>query len=537
MGSILGFRAGWVIALGASVGLRPKPWRNPPCRSLRHPLINLQDSAYSGVIAMRSQLDLAILEVAKNGIGQYLCAALRLVLCCLCIPIFPAWAQGPGGAGGPGGQAGAPAFSDPKFRDRMWEAGGPRLSELHQGKLVLGVKIVGNRSVSEHKVLSHMQTRKDRYYDDKQLQLDIHELYRTELFTKISADFVEYPEGVVVQLTVAERPTVTAVIFHGNTRLENKMLEKHCGIAVGDPANPYSVDMARQRLLDLYHEKGMNQAAVEIVEGATAGDRRVYFEISEGPVERVWSINFVGNTLFTDAELKTKIGSRDARGGITTYIGNVASQLKIEDDARALVAVYRSLGYFKARADYRISYYPGGDFLDLTFVIDEGQQFIVREVSVVGNRFQPFTNEVLLAAMELKPGEPFNLGKMNRDQRRIRNDFYGREGFVFVDIVPQPVFLEEPGMLDLVYKINEGDRYRAGEINVHIDGDSSHTRHRVVLNMLGIREGQYIDLQELENSERRLKFSQIFETNPTMGEPPSIRVRRPDEDFQEGGYY
>ncbi|MEZ6135620.1 MAG: POTRA domain-containing protein [Pirellulaceae bacterium] len=442
-------------------------------------------------------------------------------------------AQGPGG---PGGQPGAPAFSDPNFRDRMWESGGPRLSELHQGKLVLDVKIQGNQAVSEHKVLSHMQTRKDRYYDEKQLQLDIHELYRTDLFSLIKADFVEYSEGVVLMLEVTERPTVTDVVFHGNTRIENRMLEKHCGISKGDPVNPFSVDMARQRLLDLYHDKGMNQAAIEVVEGNTAGDRRVYFEISEGPVERVWSINFVGNVLFTDAELKTKISSRDARYGLTTYLGNVASKIKIEDDARALVAVYRSLGYFNARADYRLSYYPGGDFLDITYVIDEGQQFIVRNVSVVGNRYQPFTTEVLLSAMEMKPGEPFNLGKMNRDTRRMRNDFYGREGFVFVEIVPQPVFLEEPGMLDLVYKINEGDRYRAGEINIHIDGDSSHTRHRVIRNMMGIREGQYIDLRELENSERRLRFSQLFETNPSMGEPPSIQVRRPDEYDETGSY-
>jgi outer membrane protein insertion porin family len=468
------------------------------------------------------------------AVGQLWFAAYGAVLF-MAIDVSQAFSQG---AGGQGGQPGAPAFSEPKFRDRMWEAGGPRLSELHQGKLVLGVQIVGNQTVSEHKILSHMQTRKDRYYDDKQLQMDIHELHGTELFTKIKADFVEYQEGVVVRLTFAERPTVTEVIFHGNTRIENRMLEKHCGISVGDPVNPFSVEMAQQRLLDLYQEKGMNQASVRVVEGNKKGDRRIYFEISEGPVERVWSINFIGNTLFSDAELKIKVSSRDARGGVTPYIGNVANKLKIEDDARALVALYRSLGYFNARADYRISYYDSGNFLDLTFVIDEGQQFRVRDISVVGNRFQPFTSDVLLAAMELKSGDAFNLGRMNRDTRRIRNDFYGREGFVFVDIVPQPVFLDEPGaqgMLDLVYKINEGDRYRAGEINVHIDGDASHTRNRVVLNMLGIREGQYIDLRELENSERRLKFSQLFETNPAMGEPPSIQIRRPDESYDMGG--
>ena len=437
-----------------------------------------------------------------------------------------AGAQGPGGGGG---GAGAPAFVDPKFSDRMWEQGGPRLSGLHDGKVVLAVEITGNESISEHKILSHMQTRKDRVYDEKQLLMDLHELYRTDLFQLIEKEIVTYQDGIVVRLKFRERPTVTELIFHGNRRLNTSMLQKHTGISVGDPASTFSVEMAKQRLIDLYHEKGMNQASVKIIEGDQAGDRRVYFDISEGPVEKVWNIKFVGNTVFSDAVLQTKIRSRDARGGITMYIGNVASEQKIDDDKRALVAFYRSLGYFDARVDVFKSYYDDGEFLDLTFVVDEGRQFSLRNVTIVGNKFPAFTTDVLLASMETKPGEAFNLGKMNRDQRRIRNEFYGREGFVFVDIVPQPVFLDEPGQLDLVFKIEEGDQYRVGEINVHIDGDSGHTRHTVVLNMLGLREGQLIDLQELENSERRLKFSDIFENNPAMGEPPRIEVRPPEE--------
>ena len=434
-----------------------------------------------------------------------------------------------GGGGGPGGSA--PAFNEPKFRDRVWEMGGPRISGLHDGKMVLGVEIVGNESISRHAILSHMQTRQDRIYDDKQLLADISELYRTDLFRLITPKFIEKPEGIIVRLEVVELPTVKEVIFHGNTRLEDRMLRKHCGIEVGDPANPFSADMAKQRLLDLYHEKGLNQVAIKIIEGNRAGDRRVYFEIAEGPVERIWSINFIGNTLFSDAVLRTKIDSHDSRWGLTSYMGNVASQLKIEDDKRVLIALYRSLGYFNARVDYRKSYYDGGDFLDLTFIIDEGVQFRVREVSIVGNRYPAFTTDVLMAALELKAGEPFNLGKMSRDQRTLREDYYGREGFIYVDIVPQPVFLEEPGWLDLVYKITEGDQYRVGEINVHIRGDSSHTKHSVVRNLLGFREGQLIDLKEFENSKRRLRASSLFQTNPAMGEPPTIETRRADADY------
>lgn len=432
-------------------------------------------------------------------------------------------AQGPG-------ESGPPMFQERNFSDRVWESGGPRVNQRHNGKLVMGIEISGNETVSQHKILSHMQTRIDRVFDEKQLQLDIHDLYRTELFRHIKSEIVEHSSGVVVRLEVREQPMVTEVVFHGNTRLSDNELKKHCGIEPGDPANPFSVEMAQQRLVDLYREKGMNQAAVEVLEGNRPEQRRVVLGIYEGPVERIWAIHFVGNQLFRSDVLKSKIQSRDSWKGIKPF-SNLANKIKIEDDTQTLIELYRSLGYFQARVDYRMEYHPGGTWVDVTFFIDEGQQFRIRNISVVGNEYPPFTTEMLLDSMDLKPGDAFNHGRMSKDQRRIRNDFYGRDGFIYVDVAPQAVFLEETGWLDLVYKISEGDQYIAGDIHFHTMGDSNHTKRSVPLNLISIVPGQLIDLRELEASERRLKHSQIFETNPALGEPPRIRVRRNDMDM------
>jgi len=397
---------------------------------------------------------------------------------------------------------------------------------------VLGVEIVGNKKISQHKVLSHMQTRADRIFDEKQLQADIHELYRTELFRKIEVSKRETAQGVFVKLIISEQPLVDEVIFHGNERLDDRRLKKHCGIEKGDPVNPFSVEMARQRLVDYYRENGMNHADVQIREGHRPTDSRVYFEISEGNLERVWSIAFEGNVVFSSALLKSKIKSADARGGVTPYMMNKANLLQIEEDTQRLVAYYRSLGYFRARVSHRMDYDATGVWVYLAFVVDEGPQFNVRTISVAGNQY--FTTEQLTGSLTLKEGDAFNLGRMTRDQRTLRSEFYGREGFVFVDISPEPHFIaDEPNKLDLVYRISEGDRYKAGQINVHIDGDSSHTKHSVVTAMVGLREGRMIDLRELESSERRLKASQIFETNPSLGDAPHIEIRQPDEAMDE----
>lgn len=433
-----------------------------------------------------------------------------------------------GQPGGGGGQPALPAFDEPNFRDRVWESGGPRIKPTDGGKVIIGVEIRGNKTVSEHRILSHMQTRQDRTFDSKQLEADIRELWRTELFESIRPSTRDVEGGIVVVLEVRERPIATDVVFKGNRGLSDSMLKKHVGIQKGDPINPASLDLAKRRLIELYLENGFNQIDIQLESGKNPGERLVVFEINEGPLERIETIEFEGNTFASDELLKVRIESRDSRWGMTQYMGNKAVMTKIEADKETLAGYYRSLGFFQARVGYRCEYDETGKWMTLTFVIYEGIRFQVRNVSVIGNKYHE--SEELSQLFKLKGGEYFNEDKMMRDVRSVK-DLYGAQGFVFVDVQPEPRYLEEPGMLDIVYRIEEGDKYRAGDIRVHIEGDSSHTKHNVALNYLGrVRPGAIIDMREIQRAERRLGASGIFATQQTGGEPPRIEIKPPDQE-------
>jgi outer membrane protein insertion porin family len=163
--------------------------------------------------------------------------------------------------------------------------------------------------------------------------------------------------------------------------------------------------------------------------------------------------------------------------------------------------------------------------MNLTFVIDEGMRYKVRSVSVVGN--QKFASDDLEGMFELKEGDFFNMGTMQRDENALR-DLYGGQGHIFADIQASPRFLEQPGELNIVYQIDEGELFRVGRINIHVGGDSRHTRRDVILNRLSLHPGDIVDIREVRASERRLKSSQLFITNPAEGEPPRIVIRPPD---------
>jgi len=165
------------------------------------------------------------------------------------------------------------------------------------------------------------------------------------------------------------------------------------------------------------------------------------------------------------------------------------------------------------------------DWTFLTFVISEGPRYKVRNVSFVGNT--RFKGEFLERDLKLASGEFFNQSKMDSDLGLIR-DIYGGRGFVFADIRADPRFLEEPGQLDLVYNVTEGQRYRVGQINVRIRGEHPHTRHSTILNRLSLRPGDILDIRKLRDDERRLKSSSLFLNDPAKGEGPRIVFSKPD---------
>lgn len=430
-------------------------------------------------------------------------------------------AQGPGN-----GQNEAPAFSEPRFQDRIWEEGGPMFKNIENGQVVLSVEIEGNETISESSILTNMQTREDRIFDGQLLTRDIASLYSTDMFSTIHAYFSRTESGIHIRMVVMEKPSITELVFHGNERVNDSELRKQAGIKIGDPTSPASVQHIRTRLEELYREKGFNDVAIRVVSGDRPNDRSVMFEIHEGQLNRIWDIDIVGSEYFSESLLLTKIRSRSARYGATAYIGNVAKEDQIQADLDTLEQYYRSLGFVDAKVDVIKTFDDSGKWVNLTFVVSEGERYTVNEISVKGNKY--FEAAILTADMRLKPGEPFFETDMLRDTQLLY-DVYGSRGFTFAEITPIPIVLEN-NQINILYEIEEGDVYVASEIRVHLAGDNSYTKHAVVLRNMGyLRPGRLLDSRELKNAERMLKFSSIFEVDPLVGDPPRIEVLPVDE--------
>jgi len=391
---------------------------------------------------------------------------------------------------------------------------------------VVDVRVVGNRRTPTEKLMKYIHTRPGRAYNAEIVGEDVRRLNSSGLVDGVRPQYQDAPDGRgrIVVFEVFERATIRSVHYVGNRKIKTKTLTKEAKLKKGDPLEPFSIEEARSRLEAFYRDKGFVNARITLAEGGKATDDRVVFVINEGAKQTILWTDFEGNTIVSEARLRTKVRSKQ---GVVWLFGGELDRKKIEADKELLEEYYHGLGFFRARVGCIVEEHPVSqqrEWVTLKFVIDEGPRYSVRNLSVIGNK--RIDTPEILQVVEMEEGEPFRQDRMQRDENAIK-DRYGAVGHIFADVKPEIRFLEEPGQLDLIYQIEEGERYRVGKIDIDIAGDYPHTQITTVLNRLSLEPGDIIDIRELRDSQRRLRSSQLFKVDHQTGVVPEIAFSPP----------
>ncbi len=410
-------------------------------------------------------------------------------------------------------------------------AGTPaRAEKLPEGPIA-EIRFEGLTSISENRMRLKLLSRVGRPIDYNVVDADLKSLHKTHYFADDLKYFSEYTpdrQGVTLTFQLHEMPVIRHVEFRGRKNLSIKDLEATTNIKVGARADATKAQAAKSQIRNLYEEKGYELAEVELIEGGKPDDRRVIFQIFEGPKVKLNRISFEGNTVFSSAHLRTKISSRTP---ILSFGGGF-HQDDVDQDTRKLIDFYQSIGYMEAKVDAVTRL--GADVGDrrVTFVISEGPQYKVRNVEFHGN--ERLTTAALKAGMAMKPGQPYLDSVREVDQKALR-DRYAALGCVDVEIQETRKW-GGPAVLDVTYDIKEGDLYQIGEINIV---GNQRTRDKVVrreLLMASLVPGQALDGTKIETAKKRLAALNFFQMNPEMGRPIEIKIvsRRPhDQPYAE----
>ena len=381
---------------------------------------------------------------------------------------------------------------------------------------VVDVVIEGRETIAEHAIQHYLKVKKGRVVTPREVQEDVAALRKTHWFSSVRPIYRRSADGLVLVYEVRERPIIRSVQFIGNKKIKTGELEAHTGLRTNQP---FDVNLNREavaRIRSMYLEKGFRNAEVEMTKGGNPGDREVIITITEGPKTRVYETSFEGNAFASDSILRTKLATK--RAFFRTLSGIYDPQI-IENDVITLTQYYNNLGFFDVKVTQKVTISDNQKGADVVFTIDEGTRYQVRNIELIG--YEVIGKEKLHRHPKLKAGDPFNYRFMQLDVAKMK-DQYDVLGRLFAEVAPTPIFLDEPGLIDLEYRINEDKPYLVGDIKVNFRGDMPHTREDVILNNVArmVKPGQLANGRKIDLARRRVVSSQLWD----QSDPPAFEI-------------
>ena len=388
--------------------------------------------------------------------------------------------------------------------------------------IVAEVLVKGNRQIPADQVLSRVYTKPGNEYSTAVAQKDIERLSISGLFSRPpQLDVKDAPDGrVIVTFTVFEHANVVRdVQFKHANHISDKELEGIIRIRKGTPLDPVRNRLACFEIQDFLKKKGRLFANVTLEEGYKVGDTRVIFNITEGPIVRVRSIDFVGNKeLASAARLKTQIGTGKAWFG---SLGGVYEPSRVDEDVKKLEEYYKNNGYLMARVNRELRFDEKFGFVDLIFHLEEGVRFKIDSVTLDSNTKQ-IKKDDMQKIVQAKKNEFYSEGIITADVQNLE----AFSGWRAIGTnVQKSLYMvpDQPGLVRVVYEVREKAAEPAKVGNVYIVGNDV-TQDHVIRRTVGLYPGQYLRYPEVKLAENNLARLGIFEVNPEGGVRPTVTV-------------
>lgn len=369
---------------------------------------------------------------------------------------------------------------------------------------IADVRIEGNQTIPESVILQKIQAQPRRPISERLIREDIRSMMSTRWFFSVKERLDDTPDGLILVYTVHEKPIVQRVEFRGNKKVKLKHLKAWTGLKAGSPFDARANNEAVFRIEREYKDKGYYFAKVKLLKGGNAGDREVIFQIAEGPKVQVKDRTFEGNRFWSNGDLRKNLISKEA----FLIFGGIYNPDTIPADIEALKQYYRNVGFFDVEVTGRPLFSKDRSDVNLHFVVTEGKQYKIREIRYEGNA--TIATNRLSSESKLNKGNYYNAYPLAKDVRRML-EYYGEKGHFFATVTPVPHFTEQPGIVDLVFEIDEDRPRYVRDINIVYDGDHPHTKQTVALDRLQIQPGDLADPRIIRRGQSRLNGSQLFE--------------------------
>jgi len=371
------------------------------------------------------------------------------------------------------------------------------------GGTIRSIVVEGNQRIEARTVQSYLLVEPGDAFDPDRIDLSLKTLFATNLFADVSID----RRGNDLVIQVVENPIINRVIFEGNRALKDEKLREEIQAAPRGIFTAARVQSDVQRIMELYRRSGRFAAKVEPQYKPLEQNRvDLIFEVTEGPVTGVRSINFIGNQAYSDSRLRSEIVTKQSRLWRFFSSNDNYDSNRLEYDRERLREFYQNNGYYDFRVTSSVAELtPDQKDFYITYTVDEGRQYDFGVIKVE-TALEKLDANVLRAVVPITEGDLFR-GSLIEATIDGLTYAAGVAGYAFVDVRPQISVNEQSGRIDITFAIDEGPRVYIERINIV---GNTQTLDRVIRRELRLSEGDAFNRILLDRSRNRVRALGFF---------------------------
>ncbi len=399
------------------------------------------------------------------------------------------------------------------------EEGGPGIEAGEVLPLVKAIEVEGGQRIEPDVIFLRIRTKEGARVNRKTIREDIHTIMETGYFRQVVVEALPAPGGVKIVYHVEERPTIREVRFEGVKELEEDDLKEVVTIKTNTFLNIGALKENVEKIRKLYANEGYFRANVDYeAEPHDNNQVNVVFKVQENEEIKVRKVMFLGNSRFSDKNLGKILQTK--KKSFLSFITSAGAYKEdvLKDDVTRLTLWYLDHGYlqFAAKPPLTLSTEKG---MYVFFIVEEGEQYTVKSM-----RWENATEEeefILAGFQTLLPGQVFSRQAL-QDDITAMTDYYADQGYAFADIVPL-YFPDDASLtVDVIYRVQKGEKYYVGDIRI---AGNSKTRDKVIRRQMAMIEGDLYSSSMLRFSKSEVERLGYFDTvniNTELGSEPNL---------------
>ncbi|MFC1798932.1 outer membrane protein assembly factor BamA [Thermodesulfobacteriota bacterium] len=257
-----------------------------------------------------------------------------------------------------------------------------------------------------------------------------------------------------IGLKLFKREKVAKVEIQGVQRIEGDAIREVIKTKPGD------VYLARSLSADLKAVYAMGYFDDIRIESEDSPEGKIIvFKVTEKPTIR--RIEVSHNKVYKDEEIVEALSIKT---------GSILNAFQVQQNIERIKGLYKEKNYHNIKVDYQI-HPTQQNQADLEFILDEGSKLRVTKIHIAGNK--AYDDKKIKKLMEtsekgfffwLTDSGELNTDDLNQDVAKL-SAFYHNSGYIQAK-VSDPQIDYQKDRIEITIKIEEGQQYEVGEVNV-----------------------------------------------------------------------